>query len=200
MVLLPGPIELDDLVQCGLLGLLEAAGGYRGVPEKFQDIVAARIRGAMLKGLAASDCVPPKHERQRRHIRECTRRLEQELTRAPTAREIATALGLTVADYQRMLRLHHHRRAVALHTSATTLRLADREEADPFAVLQHRSTMTFLVAAMSDLSRRDQLMLRLRYRDALKLDAIGALFGVSESRVCQRLRCAVASLRKRAQK
>ena len=193
-------VELDDLIQFGLLGLLQAAKRYRGAHAEFQDYAVPRIRGAMLDGLSALDSAPLKLRRKIRRIQQCICSLEQKLTRAPSVREIAGALGLTLEDYESILRERHVHQVVAMDASSTNLHLCSAGDTDPLAALQQRYTIDALLKALGNLPKRERLMLRLRYRDAMQLDAIGVKFGVSESRVCQLLKQAMARLRARVPK
>jgi RNA polymerase sigma factor for flagellar operon FliA len=193
--LLPPSVGLDDLVQFGMLGLLRAINRYQGTTAKFQIFAMPRIRGAMLEGLPALDSAPLELRRKVRRIRECTSTLEQKLARMPSNREIAGAIGVTLEDYQRTVceRDVHH--SVTLDASTRDLRFSGADDHDPLEALQHRYAIDALDKALGDLPKREQLMLELRYRDDVKLDAIGVMFGVSESRVCQMLKHAMARLR-----
>lgn len=94
---LPGVVDQEDLVQLGLLGLLQAAQRYNGPRERFRYFARLRIRGAMIDGLRETDSAPRRLRRSARHRLHCVCRLEQALARVPTGREIAAEMQLTPA-------------------------------------------------------------------------------------------------------
>ena len=104
MLKLPGSVEVDDLIQAGMMGLLDAASRYdelRGA--QFETYAAQRIRGAMLDELRGADWLPRSMRRDMRRIETAISRLQQKLGKAPSESEIAKELGVSLPEYQQML-------------------------------------------------------------------------------------------------
>jgi RNA polymerase sigma factor FliA len=101
---LPANVELDDMVQAGMMGLMDAVGRYEeSQGTQFEHYAASRIRGAMLDELRANDWLPRSARKSQRDIENAIHRLEGKLKRAPTESEIARELNISVTDYQEML-------------------------------------------------------------------------------------------------
>jgi RNA polymerase sigma factor FliA len=196
---LPGVVDQDDLVQSGLLGLLQAAQRYNGPHERFWYFARLRIRGAMIDGLRETDSAPRRLRRSARHLRQCVCRLEQALARTPTGREIAAEMQLTLAQYHRLVQEQDAHKPVDLH-SAEQQEARYQEsaaQADPLYSLLERCNRHRLLAAVSDLPKRERRMLKLRLNGSLELRRIAVLFSMTESRVCQLLSEAAARVRAR---
>jgi RNA polymerase sigma factor for flagellar operon FliA len=195
---LPGVVDRDDLVQLGLLGLLQAAQRYDGPRERFRYFARLRIRGAMIDGVRETDSGPRRLRRSARHLRQCICRLEQALARTPTGREIAAEMQLTLAQYHRLVQEQDAHVPVDLHSAEhEELRYDSAAQADPFYSLLERCNRRRLRAAVSALPARERKMLKLRLNGSVELRRIAVLFGVTESRVCQLLRDAAARVRAR---
>lgn len=193
-----GMADQNDLVQSGLLGLLQAARRYNGPRDRFQYFARKRIQGAMIDGLRETDSAPRRLRRSGRHLRHCVCRLEQALARAPTGREIAAEMQLTLEQYHRLVQEHHAHRPVDLHfAEQQDVRQDLATQADPLYSLLERCNRRRLHAAVSELPDRERRILTLRLHDGLELQRIAALFGVTQSRVCQLLRKAAARVRSR---
>jgi RNA polymerase sigma factor for flagellar operon FliA len=195
---LPGVVDREDLVQLGLLGLLQAAQRYDGPRERFRYFARLRIRGAMIDGVRETDSGPRRLRRSARQLRQCICRLEQALARAPTGREIAAEMQLTLAQYHRLVQEQDAHVPVHLHSAEHgELRCESAAQADPFHSLLERCNRRRLLAAVSALPMRERRMLKLRLNGSVELRRIAVLFGVTESRVCQLLREAAARVRSR---
>ena len=201
---LPANVELDDMVQAGVMGLIDAVGRFeesQGVA--FEAFAASRIRGAMLDELRAGDWLPRSARKSQREIEGAVHRLEGRLKRAPTESEIARELGVAIQDYQRML--NDARGAQLIHfddlgpdgeDDYLERHIAD-EGGDPQALLQDKRFRLALARAIDDLPEREKLVMSLYYEQDMNLKEIGAVLGVTESRVCQLHSQAVARLRAR---
>lgn len=196
---LPASVELDDLIQAGTIGLLDALKRFdANQGASFATFASQRIRGAMLDELRSRDWVPRRVRRNARALDETLRLLEQRLGRAPEEREIAAALGIDLAEYRQLLLDANGSQMVALDemgedeidaVSATSQALS------PFAELAEGRDRERLIKAIEALPEREKLLLALYYQEDLNLKEIGAVLGVSESRVCQLHSQAVARLR-----
>ncbi|MFA6015079.1 MAG: RNA polymerase sigma factor FliA [Gallionellaceae bacterium] len=203
MVKLPSSVEVDDIIQAGMIGLLDAASRYdelRGA--QFETYAAQRIRGAMLDELRGADWLPRSLRRDMRRIEAAIHRLQQIFGRAPAESEIAKELGVSLIEYQQMLQEARGAQLVYyedFHSNEEDEDFFDRHEFDgdsnPMALLQDDRFRTALIKAIDALPERERLMMALHYEQDLNLREIGEVMGVTESRVCQLHSQAVARLR-----
>ncbi|MDT8879154.1 RNA polymerase sigma factor FliA [Halomonas saccharevitans] len=200
-VRLPASIELDDLIQAGTVGLLEAMGRFNaGQGASFATFANQRIRGAMLDELRSRDWLPRSVRRSARAVDAAVRRLEQELGRAPEETEIAAMLEMPLADYRRLLNDTNSGQLLPfeeLMAEGGESRLESRALEGPFSQLLDQEKRQRLVEAIEELPEREKLLMALYYQEELNLKEIGAVLGVSESRVCQLHSQAVSRLRGR---
>ncbi|NDU91676.1 MAG: RNA polymerase sigma factor FliA [Ferrovum sp.] len=202
---LPGSVEIDDMIQAGMMGLLEAASRFdelRGA--QFETYAAQRIRGAMLDELRQSDWLPRSMRRDMRRIEQAIHKLQQQLGKSPTETDIAAEMGLTLAAYQQLL---FESRGAQLfyyedfHEQDNEESFFDRHELsnepDPLNLLQDERFRTALVEAIKDLPERERQLMGMHYEQEMNLREIGEVMGVSESRVCQLHSQAVGRLRAR---
>lgn len=204
MARLPASVLLDDLVQNGMLGLLDAIGRFEaGVGAQFEAYAAQRVRGAMLDGLRENDWLPRSLRRSCRLIEAAIAQLEQETGRVPTEQALADSLGMTLADYQKLLQDARGHQLVYLEDLISEdgedflERHLVEENSDPAQLFEEEGLRQALVKAIADLPEREQLMMALYYEQDLNLREIGEVMGVSESRVCQLHSQAVMRLRTR---
>lgn len=189
---LPSNVQLDDLMQAGMMGLLEAMKHFdRAKGASFETYAGIRIRGAMLDELRKGDWVPRSVYRNVRRISEATRRVENAMGREARDIDVAQQLQLTLKDYHRMLHMASNTRIYAFEE------LGLKEEfiseglscSDPLLCpldrLQRDDVKHGLSKGISTLSERERLVLTLYYDEELNLKQIGAVLGVSESRVSQ---------------
>lgn len=196
---LPASVELDDLIQAGTIGLLDALSRYdSGQGASFATFATLRIRGAMLDELRSRDWVPRSVRRNTRLLDETLRQLEQRLGRPAEEREIAAAMGLDLADYRRLLLESNGSQLVAIDELGEDEidAMGVGHHASPFTELAEGRDQEQLVKAIEMLPDREKLVLGLYYQEDLNLKEIGAVLGVSESRVCQLHSQAVARLRR----
>lgn len=198
-VRLPASIELDDLIQAGTVGLLEAMGRFNsGQGASFATFANQRIRGAMLDELRSRDWLPRSVRRNARAVDEAVRRLEQQLGRPPEEMEIATELEMPLADYRRLLNDTNSGQLLPfeeLMAEGGESRLESRALESPFSRVVDQEKRDQLIQAIEALPEREKLLMALYYQEELNLKEIGAVLGVSESRVCQLHSQAVSRLR-----
>lgn len=200
---LPSQVELTELMSVGVLGLVEAANRYQpslGVP--FDAFARRRIHGAMLDALRDVDWAPRSLRRLRREVDAALARLRHELGREPHEHEVASAMNLSPAQYDRAL---EDLRGLEIATVRQLDAPGDEGESlfdvviDPgegaVAQLERKELREHLARALGGLPERERQILALSYEEELTLAEIGQVLGVSESRVCQLRSLAISRLR-----
>ena len=197
----PSSVEVGDLVQCGMIGLWDAAKRYENEGAEFETYATHRIRYAMLDMLRDADALPRSVRRNLRQVEATISRLEQKLGRAPTETEIAKAMNMKLGDYQRLLQdgrgyqMLSYEDFTADEDDSFLDRYAVDHKADPLNVLEDQSLREALVAAIENLPEREKTVMGLYYEKDLTLKQIGEVLGVTESRVSQIHTQAIARLR-----
>ena len=199
---LPPSVEVDDLVQAGMIGLLDAISRYEETHgAQFEAYAVLRIRGAMLDELRNSDWLPRSMRQNMRKIEAAMSALQQKLRHAPTESEVAKSLKLSLADYQDMLSDGGGHQLVYyedFHGEEGNDSFLDRyavDDADPLRSLLDGDFRQAVIDAIDNLPPREKMLMGLYYEEELNLKEIGAVMGVSESRVSQLHTQAVARLR-----
>ena len=199
-VRLPASIELDDLIQAGMVGLLEALGRFDASQgATFATFASQRIRGAMMDELRTRDWLPRSVRRSARAMDSAVRQLEQLLGRAPEENEIAQHLEMPLSEYQQLLndtnsgQLLPFEELVADGGEPVSNELSN----SPFEQLLDGQQRQTLIEAIEALPEREKLLMALYYQEELNLKEVGAVLGVTESRVSQLHSQAVSRLRAR---
>ena len=200
---LPANIEIDDLIQVGLIGLTDALSRFDiGQGVQFETFATQRIRGAMLDELRGGDWMSRGTRRQQREIEGAVRKLEQKLGRAPLESEIAVEMGIPLVEYQDLLGKVRGTQLVYLEDMSGDEgdedfldRHAVDHGNDPMAKLQDHRMRIALVAAIKNLPEREQHMMSMYYEHDMNLKEIAVVLKVTESRVCQLHSQSIARLR-----
>jgi RNA polymerase sigma factor FliA len=190
---LPASVEVADLAQAGIVGMLSALRSFdprRG--DRVDIYVQSRVRGAILDELRALDPLSRDQRRDARTIQKAARSLEGELGRPAEDGEIAGRAGLDATRVREVL--ERSCRAMPLPLDAAAFE-PDHAAVDPLQNVQVEQLRAALVAAVEDLPAREKTVLSLYYVEELSLKEIGNLLGVTESRVCQIHGAAVKKLR-----
>ncbi|MDR3414155.1 MAG: RNA polymerase sigma factor FliA [Formivibrio sp.] len=199
---LPASVDVDDLIQVGMIGLMEAARSFdvsAGV--QFETFASQRIRGAMLDELRGSDWLPRQARRNMREIEVALRKLEHALGRPPSESEVAGAMNVTLPEYQQMLgdarghQLVHYEDFEQDDENDQLDQFAVDHGANPVDILSDSAFRQVLISGIEALPEREKLLMALYYDKELNLKEIGAVLGVTESRVSQMHSQAVARLR-----
>ncbi len=187
---LPASVEVSDLIQAGMLGLLEAASNYtadRGA--SFETYAGIRIRGAMLDALRKLDWAPRSVHRKARAAAAAVRELEAEFGREARDVEIAERMNVSLDEYHRIAQDAASCRVASLDDSSgdeeSLLGRVEDEGADPFLDATETGFRSALAGAIKELPERERLVMSMYYDDELNLKEIGAVLKVTESRVCQ---------------
>ena len=194
---LPASVEVADLIQAGMIGLLEAASNFsadRGA--SFETYAGIRIRGAMIDALRQLDWAPRSVHRRSREMAAAIRDIEHEHGREARDTEIAERLGLSLDDYHRSVQDASSCHVSSLDELPSAVEIADRA-ADPLRDTQDAKFREALAAAIAELPERERLVMSLYYDEELNLKEIGAVLSVTESRVCQLHGQALVRLRAR---
>ena len=204
MARLPSSVLVDDLIQNGMLGLLDAINRFEaGMGAQFETYAAQRVRGAMLDGLRENDWLPRSLRRDFRRIELAITQLEQQNGRAPSEMELANLLCMSLAEYQKMLQDARGHQLIYFDDMVEEggedflERHFTDNAANPLNILEEQSLRGLLVQGIEALPEREKLMMALYYEEDLNLREIGAVMGVTESRICQLHSQAVARLRAR---
>jgi RNA polymerase sigma factor for flagellar operon FliA len=199
---LPASVEVDDLVQAGMIGLLDAISRYEeNHGAQFETYAVLRIRGAMLDELRSNDWMPRSTRQNMRKVEQAMATLQQQLGRPPSESEVAKSLKLSLADYQEMLGDSGGHQLVYyedFHDEDGNDSFLDRyavDDDDPLRALMETDFRQAVIDAIDALPPREKLLMGLYYEEELNLKEIGAVMGVSESRVSQLHSQAVARLR-----
>ncbi len=187
---LPAHIEVDDLIQAGMIGLLNAAQHF--TPTKganFETYAGIRIRGAMLDEARKSNWTPRSTFRHAKQVSQAIRAIEGRTGRDARAQEVAATLGVSLEEYHRMLESAASSRLLSYEQLADDPEragmLPEAPEDGPESVLEEDQFRDALAEAITALPERERLVLSLYYDDELNLREIGQVLEVSESRVCQ---------------
>ena len=192
-VKLPSHIEVDDLIQVGLIGLLKAKEDYQADSgATFSTYATIRIRGAMMDELRARDWLPRSVQKNLGKVAKAVQGAEQRLGRAPMDSEVASELGISLGDYHELLGDVSLARLTPVEDVET---VAGDLEPDREVIESLRATA--LSDAIKELPEKEQLMMSLYYVDNLNLKEIGLVLEVSESRVSQIHGQAIARLKSR---
>jgi RNA polymerase sigma factor for flagellar operon FliA len=200
---LPANVELDDLIQAGMIGLIDALSRYEtGHGAQFETFATQRIRGAMIDELRGSDWLPRSVRRNQRAIETAVNAVEQRTKRPATESEIAAHMGIALAAYQQMLGDAHGGQLFYIDDfggSDSEEGYLDRhvgdEASDPVRVMSDERFRASRATAIENLPEREKQVMGMYYEHDMNLKEIGAVLGVTESRVCQMHSQAVARLR-----
>ena len=193
---LPASVEVDDLIQAGMLGLLESAAHYTdGKGATFETFAGIRIRGSMIDALRKLDWAPRSVHRRSREVAQAIREIERETGNEARAGDIAARLGIQLDEY-------HHIVQDSVACQLASLEEMDNLDApdhgpDPFRQVADLGFRAALVREIAGLPERERLLMALYYQEELNLKEIGRVMGVTESRVSQLHGQAVARLKAR---
>ncbi len=200
---LPANVEIDDLIQVGMIGLADALSRFdaaQGV--QFETFATQRIRGAMLDELRGTDYLSRGTRKHQRTIESAVHKLEQKLGRAPLESEISKELGMTLTEYQELLGKVRGTQLVYLEDMSGDdgdQDFLDRhvgdESVNPLAQLQDHRMREALIEAIKVLPEREQFVMSMYYEHDMNLKEIAAVLKVTESRVCQLHSQSIARLR-----
>ncbi|MBU3545126.1 RNA polymerase sigma factor FliA [Polynucleobacter sp. MWH-Mekk-B1] len=200
---LPASVEIDDLIQAGMIGLLDAASRYQeNKGAQFKTYASQRIHGSMMDELRSADWLPRGIRKQMRDVEKAIHGLQQRLGRAPTESEVAMQLKISISDYHQLLTECGGHQLIYFEDFQKTDdedhfldRHVKNDSSDVINVLLARGFKGALKDAVDKLPEREKLLMGLYYEQELNLKEIGAVMNVTESRVSQLHSQAVARIR-----
>jgi len=187
---LPPCVQPDDLIQAGMIGLLEAARNYDpSQGASFETYAGIRIRGAMLDEIRRSDWAPRSVHKKARIVAQAVRDIENETGRDARDHEVAKSLEMSLEEYHQMLQAASGYRVMSFEDIGpgddTYAESFTDDKGTPLDGLQREDFKKSLSDAITGLPERERLVMALYYNEELNLREIGDVLGVSESRVCQ---------------
>lgn len=187
---LPPNVQVDDLIQAGMIGLLEASRNYDpSQGASFETYAGIRIRGSMLDEIRRSDWTPRSVHRKARMVSDAMRQIENEQGRDARDVEVAEALKLSLEDYHRILLDASGCRIFSVEDLQTVGEISQERsnsaETGPYDGVQNEAFREALAEAISGLPERERLVIALYYDEEMNLREIGQVLGVTESRACQ---------------
>ncbi|MDH3616142.1 MAG: RNA polymerase sigma factor FliA [Gammaproteobacteria bacterium] len=187
---LPATVDVNDLMQSGMVGLLEAAGNFdasRGA--SFETYAGIRIRGAMLDDIRKHDWTPRSVHHKYRQVTEAMNAVEGATGRAASAEEVANHMGISIDEYHKILADSACSRLFSFEETLEEPTLQRKPPSSdspmPDQELYQSQFRAQLAESIDQLPERERLVLSLYYEQELNLKEIGAVLDVSESRVCQ---------------
>lgn len=187
---LPPSVQIEDLIQAGMIGLLEASKNYDDTKgASFETYSGIRIRGSMLDEIRKGDWAPRSVHRNTRRITQAIRKIENETGRDAKDYEVAKELEISLEEYHKMLQDSVGTRIFGFDDIGVNEDyIADGLAGyfpSPFDGLQKSDFQKALAKGVSGLPERERLVLALYYDEELNLREVGEVLGVSESRVSQ---------------
>jgi RNA polymerase sigma factor for flagellar operon FliA len=203
---LPANVEVDDLIQTGMIGLADAITRYEsGHGAQFETFATQRIRGSMIDELRETDWLSRTSRKEQKDIERAINKLEQRFGRSPQEQEIADELNIPLSEYQDMLTKARGTQLVYLEDLTgrddedddVLDRHVSNEDANPLNILQNQKMREALVAAIKVLPEREQFIMGMYYEQDMNLKEIAEVLKITEARVSQLHSQSVARLRSR---
>lgn len=192
---LPANIELDDLISCGVIGLMDAISKFDSSRDnKFKTYAEFRIRGAILDELRSQDWVPRSVREKSKQLERAYAKLEREFGRPATDDEMCNELECSLEDFHEMLNKSKSVSLLNIDDSATFNKgdkklmmglLEHRRSSNPFAAVNYKRAQNLIKEGIKSLPEKQRLVLSLYYFEDLNLKEIGQVLDVTESRVSQ---------------
>lgn len=194
---IPPFMEVDELVQVGMIGLIEAARSFnptKGVA--FESYAHTRIRGAMIDEVRRLSFLPRSAVAFNKSHSAASQALATELGRAPTQAELADFMGMEIDSFEKDRGAARQFETYSMEVvTDEVMNVPEQQSRQPEALVEEAQMMDALTEAIDGLPERDKLVISLYYVEELNLREIGEVLGVSESRVSQILSANVKKLR-----
>lgn len=187
---MPASVQVEDLIQAGLIGLLEAARNYDASKgASFETYAGIRIRGSMIDDVRRGDWAPRSVHRNARRVTDAMRSVESRLGRDANDQQVADEMGISLDEYYAMLNDSSASKLFSFEElingdESPSAQIPSSVE-NPYEGIQADALREGLADAITSLPERERLVLALYYDEELNLKEIGHVLGVSESRVSQ---------------
>ena len=190
-------IEIEDLLQIGMVALVESANSFEDRGHGFAAYAQMRVRGAMIDHLRRHATICRSAMARRKIVMTARKELEQKTGRAPSEAEIAAHLGLDAVAYRELVdgteaAQHHSMDEVYSDQSMWFADVSERAD----DMLERESLKKAIASCIADLPQREAMVLQLYFVEEMNLDEIGAVLGVGAARICQNKKTALDKLRK----
>ena len=192
---LPSNIELDDLISCGVIGLMDAISKFDPTRDnKFKTYAEFRIRGSILDELRSQDWVPRSVREKSKQLERAYAKLEREFGRPASDDEMCVELECSIEDFHEMLNRSKSVSLLNIDDSASFNRgdkklmmglLEHRRSSNPFSAVNYKRAQSVIKDGIKSLPEKQRLVLSLYYFEDLNLKEIGQVLDVTESRVSQ---------------
>ena len=186
---LPPTVQIDDLIQAGMVGLLEAASNFDAdMGASFETFAGIRIRGSMIDEIRRSDWTPRSVHRKFRSVSEAIRKIENETGEDAKDADVALALGISLGDYHQILIDSSSSRIYSIDTMEENTQdaaIPSSGEKNPEEAFSNDEYQRQLAESIRLLPDKEQLVMSLYYDDELNFREIGEILEVTESRICQ---------------
>lgn len=201
---LPASVEVDDLIQVGMMGLADAISKYDSQHgAQFETYANQRIRGAILDELRSTDWMSRTSRKEQKIIEKAIQKAEQQLGRDPGEQDIANEMGISISAYQEMLFKSRGTQLLYLEDLTGEVngdeefldRYVSDSESDPFHMLENQNMRQSLIDAIGLLPEREQNIMSMYYEQEMNLKEMAEVLGITDSRVSQLHSQAIARLR-----
>jgi RNA polymerase sigma factor for flagellar operon FliA len=186
---LPPTVQIDDLIQAGMVGLLEAASNFDAdMGASFETFAGIRIRGSMIDEIRRSDWTPRSVHRKFRSVSEAIRKIENETGQDAKDSDVAMALGISLGEYHQILIDSSSSRIYSIDTMEENTQdaaIPGSNEDTPEEAFNGSEYRRQLTESIRQLPDKEQLVMSLYYDDELNFREIGEILDVTESRICQ---------------
>ena len=195
---MPSSVQLNDLIQSGMIGLIEAAKNFKTDKGcSFETYAGIRIRGSILDDIRKSDWVPRSVYQNSRKISKAIHEIEKRKSCEASAEDIAAELDISINDYYHILKDTSACDVYSLDEIAIETIQPENKSDDPLIKLQSSDLKQLVAKQIEKLPEREQLILSLHAKEELNFKEIGGILEISESRVCQIHSQAILRLRSR---
>lgn len=181
--------DMDDLVNCGVLGLIDAVNKFNlsyGV--KFETYASSRIRGEVLDYIRKQDWAPSSLRKKIGVIESAYEKIANELQRSPTDKELATAVSMTVAEIRNVQLKSHMFNIVYFEdmlSDSFVSKMSESESSNPASAMENTEMIRILGEIIETLPEKERMVITLHYYEDMTLKEIAKILKVSESRVSQ---------------
>ncbi|OGP50530.1 MAG: hypothetical protein A2Y79_06455 [Deltaproteobacteria bacterium RBG_13_43_22] len=191
---LPPQLSVDDLISVGLNGLFDALERFEQGKVKLKTYAQYRIKGAMLDELRAVEWIPRSRKKKINILKETHKKLEKELKRFPEDEEVAAALEISLDEYYHILeeskggitlKFEDYETLSDGHPINLMDNIEDPNEKNPYNLLAEMDQKKEMARLIDELPEKEKMVLSLYYWEELTMKEVGAVLGLTESRVCQ---------------